>query len=176
MCVRQLFVKSLSPNAPKVAFVPCGRCEECRDSNKYQWQFRLRCELDFCRKQHWNIGFFTLTYSDEHLPIMPDWAFKGDVPEKPIQCFNRVHLRNFIDNIRKRLHELYRVKSLRYMICSEFVNIHNVATITVLFVFRLSAIPRRSLNWFTLNGSTAMYFLDILKAAMIRTAISISLS
>lgn len=119
MCVRQVLVKSISPNAPKISFVPCGRCEECRDSKKYQWQFRLRAELDFCRKQCWNIGFFTLTYADEHLPTIPDWAFKGNVPDKPIQCFNRIHLRNFIDNIRKRLHELYRVKSLRYMICSE---------------------------------------------------------
>lgn len=121
MCVRQVFVKSLSDCGAKVAFVPCGRCEECRDSKKYQWQFRLRCELDFCRKQKWNIGFFTLTYDDEHLPTIPDAYYKDEsqVPDLPIACFSRVDVRTFIDNIRKRLFDLYRVTSLRYMVCSE---------------------------------------------------------
>ena len=34
MCVRQTLVKSLSECGSGVAFVPCGRCEECRDSKK----------------------------------------------------------------------------------------------------------------------------------------------
>lgn len=122
MCVRQLLVRSLSQFGAQSAFVPCGRCEECRDSKKMQWTFRLRCELDWCRRQKWNIGFFTLTYDDEHLPYICDsyYATEADVPERPVACFSRSDVRTFIDNIRKRLFDLYRVKSLRYMVCSEY--------------------------------------------------------
>lgn len=122
MCVRQTFVKSLSECGSGIAFVPCGRCEECRDSKKYQWQFRLRCELDFCKKQKWNIGFFTLTYDNANLPVICDAYYKDEtqVPETPIACFSRTDVRTFIDNIRKRLFDLYRVTALRYMVCSEY--------------------------------------------------------
>lgn len=120
MCTKQMLVKSLSPCAPKVAFVPCGKCEECRDSMRHQWQFRLRTELEWCRKQGWHIGFFTLTYSDEGLPKIPDFCYKNAAPAEPLPCFSRHDVRKFIDNIRKRLNEHYGVKSLRYMICSEY--------------------------------------------------------
>lgn len=122
MCIRQQLVRSLSSFAPSVAFVPCGKCEDCRDSKMYQWQFRLRVELDWCKKQHWHIAFFTLTYSPEHLPTIPSayYATEADVPEQPIACFSRSDVRTFVDNIRKRLFDLYRTTSIRYMICSEF--------------------------------------------------------
>lgn len=122
MCTCPIPVKAVSKYSPSLSFVPCGHCEECRDSKKYQWQFRLRVELDWCRKQKWNIGFFTLTYDSEHLPTIPDalFATEADVPDSPIPCFSRAHVRTFIDNIRKRLYDIYRTTSLRYMICSEY--------------------------------------------------------
>lgn len=120
MCTCQVPVKAISRFSPSLFFVPCGHCEECRDSKKYQWQFRLRVELDWCRKQKWNIAFFTLTYDNEHLPTIPDSFYAGDVPSAPVPCFSRNHVRVFIDNIRKRLFDLYRTTSLRYMICSEY--------------------------------------------------------
>lgn len=104
----------------KCTFVPCGRCEECRDSNRMQWQFRLRTELDYCRRIGWHIGFFTLTYNDRHLPRLPDFVFKSAIPAEPIACFSRRDVRIFMSNIRKRLNERYKVKALRYLIASEY--------------------------------------------------------
>lgn len=120
MCYRQMIIKTHSPAGQKLSFVPCGRCEECRDSNRLQWQFRLRCELDYCRKLGWHIGFFTLTYDDEHLPHIPESCFRVAAPEQCPPCFSRHDVRTFIDNIRKRIHERYKVKSLRYLVASEF--------------------------------------------------------
>ena len=117
MCVQYMKIKSVQNKAPKLAFIPCGKCEECRQSKKNQWTFRLRCELDYCRKNDYHIGFFTLTYDDAHLPYLPRECFTGSF--KRVQCFSRSDVRTFIDNIRKRLNERYGVAGLRYMVCSE---------------------------------------------------------
>ena len=71
MCSHLMKIKSVRSNAPKYAYVPCGKCEECRRSQKSQWAFRLRCELDALWRKRWHIGFFTLTYSDECLQNCP---------------------------------------------------------------------------------------------------------
>lgn len=118
MCVQYMKIKSVQSKAPKLAFIPCGKCEECRQANKNQWTFRLRSELEYCRKNKMRIGFFTLTYNDAHLPHLPECVFKGDY--KSVPCFSRYDVRTFIDNIRKRLNELYGVSGLRYMVCSEY--------------------------------------------------------
>ncbi len=117
MCVQFMKIKSVQSKAPKSAFIPCGVCEECRQSKKNQWTFRLRCELDYCRKMNFKIGFFTLTYDDNHLPHLPRVCFKSGY--KRVQCFSRDDVRTFIDNIRKRLNERFGVSGLRYMVCSE---------------------------------------------------------
>lgn len=123
MCVQYMKIKSRNEYAPKVAFIPCGKCEECRQSANNQWFFRLRSELDWCRKNKWYIGFFTLTYSEDKIPRLPE-VFVGNVDliaEKGLPyAFSRYHVRTFVDNIRKRLHETYGIKSIKYMVCSEY--------------------------------------------------------
>jgi len=123
MCVQYMKIKARNEYAPKIAFVPCGKCEECRQSANSQWFFRLRSELDWCRKNKWYIGFFTLTYSEDKIPRLPEEFVKNfdKVSEKGLPyCFSRYHVRTFIDNIRKRLHETYGISGIKYMICSEF--------------------------------------------------------
>ena len=123
MCVSYMKVKTSHANAPQYYLIPCGKCEECRDSANKQWFFRLRTELEWCRKNKWHIGFFTLTYSDSYVPRLPRNLIKNsqyfDEPLTPM-CFNRQHVRDFIDNIRKRLNESYGIKDCRYMVCSEY--------------------------------------------------------
>ena len=75
MCVREMLLKKSKPNAQSVNFVPCGKCEECRDSAKSQWTFRLRSELDYCRSKGWHIGFFTLSYNDAHFASFASLPF-----------------------------------------------------------------------------------------------------
>ena len=125
MCIEFLKIRAKNKYAPQGYFVPCGKCEECRRSLNSQWFFRLRSELDWCRRNAWNIGFFTLTYDDTHVPRFPeemiknDWLYK-EKGELPPMCFRRKDVRDFIDNIRKRLHERYRIAGIRYMVCSEY--------------------------------------------------------
>lgn len=120
MCYRQMMIRTRLDSGQKCTFVPCGKCEECRDSSRLQWQFRLRTELDYCRKIGWHIGFFTLTYDDRHLPHLPDIVFKGASPSVRVPCFSRYDVRTFIGNIRKRLNERYGVSALRYLVASEY--------------------------------------------------------
>lgn len=120
MCYRQMVIRNYLDSGQKCTFVPCGKCEECRDSNRMQWQFRLRTELDYCRKIGWHIGFFTLTYDDKHLPHLPDIAFKGASPSGRVPCFSRYDVKTLIGNIRKRLNERYGVSGLRYIVASEY--------------------------------------------------------
>lgn len=120
MCYRHMMIRTHLDSGQKVTFVPCGKCEECRDSNRMQWQFRLRTELDYCRKIGWHIGFFTLTYDDAHLPHLPDIAFKGAPPSVRVPCFSRYDVKTFIGNIRKRLNERYGVSGLRYLVACEY--------------------------------------------------------
>ena len=120
MCVRFHLLKRTAPSSLGASFVPCGKCEECRDSQKSQWTFRLRSELDYCKSKGWHIGFFTLTYNDAHLPHIPRVLFEDEAQYRPLSCFSRYDVRTFIDNIRKRVNERFKVKSLRYMVCSEY--------------------------------------------------------
>lgn len=121
-------VKAVNSSAPRVAYVPCGQCAECRRSSQYAWSFRLSAEFEAARKKGWNIGFFTLTYDDEHLPHLPLEVFSPDVQTSVlfdgvslphIQCFDRTHVRKFIDNIRKHFWRDSKTTALKYMVCSE---------------------------------------------------------
>lgn len=133
MCVRSFRIKSSALYGAKSAFIPCGKCEECRQSMKNQWAFRLRTELLYCQQRKWNVGFFTLTYNDQNLPTLPYEAFGrcdltpdefGDGLDCPaVPCFSRSDVRTFIDNIRKRLHErfgLAKENRVRYLIACEY--------------------------------------------------------
>lgn len=63
--------------------VPCGKCVECRNANKYRWLGRCLAEIE-CHKFNY---FVTLTYDDAHLKSYPE--------KKELQHFiNR--LRKFI--------------------------------------------------------------------------------
>lgn len=126
MCVRAFNIKSRSVYGIKKAFVPCGKCEECRQSLKNQWAFRLRTELLYCQRQNWHVGFFTLTYNDEHLPLLPPECIRFDAVTEScpaVPCFSRHDVRTFIDNIRKRLNERYGLggnSRVRYLIACEY--------------------------------------------------------
>lgn len=122
MCTKSYFrIKSVSPAGIKYSFLPCGKCFDCRQSLKSQWIFRVRAELSALTAKGWKIGFFTLTYNDAHLPLIPSELIKG--PYKPIPCFNKAHIRFFVNSVRKWLQKKYNCfKDLkpRFMICSEF--------------------------------------------------------
>lgn len=120
MCYQYMKIKSVSPNGPKFGFIPCGKCEECRQTMKNGWTFRLAAELENCKKLGWKTGFFTLTYNDMALPHLPRCVFKSQSEWKPISCFSKSDVRNFILRLRKYIWKHYRIISIKYMICAEY--------------------------------------------------------
>lgn len=109
MCTMSLKIKSVNPSGLKYAFVPCGKCAECRKSYQSQWFFRLAAECLAAINRGWQVAFFTLTYNDEHLP---------ELYGKP--CFRRQDVRRLILRLRKKYHKEEGVTGLRYLIASEY--------------------------------------------------------
>lgn len=59
-------VRVVSPDG-SVSYYPCGKCESCQQSHASRWRSRLFCHLNSGNR---NAVFITLTYSNEHLPIV----------------------------------------------------------------------------------------------------------
>lgn len=114
MCMIPMKINSRSSHGIKYSFIPCGKCAECRTSLKNAWFFRLAVELQECQKLNWHIGFFTLTYNDEHLPVYT--AAEGH----EVRCFRRSDVRRLILRLRKQYHKELGVTNLVYLIASEF--------------------------------------------------------
>lgn len=118
MCLKQMKIKASSPFAPKELFIPCGNCSECRRVYRTGWRIRLQHDLQTYKNRGWKIGFFTLTYNSASLPFIPSHLVKN--PNDDIPCFDRVHVRTFIDNLRKWLWKHYKIVNIRYLIASEY--------------------------------------------------------
>lgn len=100
--------------------VPCGHCAECVSTLSKQWYFRAYTEFDDVMRAGGYVLFDTLTYRNEDLPRLSDvWQFldkKSDFP-----CFNYLHIRNFLQNLRIRLFRLgYSKNAFRYFLASEY--------------------------------------------------------
>lgn len=135
MCVR--FQSVISRHATKFAFVPCGKCEECRIAQKNSWTFRLLAEMESKLREGWQIGFFTLTYNNVHLPRL--WNCLSDEKRRDVvnhlfedvdlwhelECFSKSDVRTFVLRLRKWLHKHCkdkdgnRLKGCKYLIASE---------------------------------------------------------
>lgn len=111
-------INSSSPFAPKELFIPCGNCTECRQVYRTGWRIRLQHDLQTYKDRGWKIGFFTLTYNPASLPSIPSHLVTN--PNDIIACFDRVHVRSFIDNLRKWLWKHYKITNVRYLIASEY--------------------------------------------------------
>lgn len=128
MCIQPIKIRSFNPVSPQLAWIPCGKCEECRKSLKNSWSMRLALELETCQSKGWQVGFCTLTYNDENLPRFPpaalDYASYVDYGFPPADslppCFDRQQVRDFIVNLRRDLDSDFGAHGLKYMICSEY--------------------------------------------------------
>ena len=141
MCYQNsISVKGISRYTPQRAFVPCGKCKECRENQKFGWTFRLRAEFEALQQRNWHFAFVTLTYNDKYLPHIPHLFLKKDSVDKyrgrlPM-CFSKPHVREFITKLRQMLFREYdavrRVKDgvvvkndgIRYLLGSEFGDQH----------------------------------------------------
>lgn len=122
MCTSYLKVKSSSYAGVKYAFVPCGKCADCRKSAQNAWNWRLLSEFYTAKQKGWNVGFITLTYSPDYLPYIPLICFKNPLEYEKIPCFSREHVRGWIDSIRHffKYHKGFKNdRNIRYFVCSE---------------------------------------------------------
>ena len=122
MCTHYLKVKSSSYAGVKYAYVPCGKCVDCRKAAQNAWNWRLLSEFYTAKKKGWNVGFITLTYAPEHLPFIPLECFKNPLEFEKIPCFSREHVRGWIDSVRHyfKYHNGFKnEKNIRYFVCSE---------------------------------------------------------
>lgn len=113
-------IKAVNHTAPKFGFVPCGKCEDCRNVARSSWAYRLMAEMAECRKNGWYIGFLTLTYRESCLPHLPKELFVYPSDYVKIPCFSRSDVRNWIVNVRRKLHKVFRVAGFKYMVVSEY--------------------------------------------------------
>lgn len=129
MCIRKVMeIKSVSSNAPKLRFIPCGVCPECRNLKKADWAFRLRVEFEAFAKRGWQVGFVTLTYKNKCLPRVPRFWLNGrgkaHFSGKPMPaCFSRDDINKFIKSLTNWLYRekgLSDSEKLRFFVASEF--------------------------------------------------------
>ena len=120
MCTNLIKIKSKNPYQKLLSWVPCGKCSECRRANKSQWSTRLNAEIEhYHTNLKYNVGFFTLTYNDRHLPYIPKSFFKDNYEKIP--CFSYKDIKKFTDTIRTYLWRTYNITDgFRYFITSEY--------------------------------------------------------
>lgn len=86
-------IQILNKSTQEYIDVPCGRCPSCLIRYRDQWKWRLS-------KEYQSFGyqglFFTLTYSDENVPIK-------DVSGYPIQVLDKSHLKSFLKHVRNKV-------------------------------------------------------------------------
>lgn len=74
---------------PKIMY-NCGKCSLCRERKRKQWASRMEMESLYNKSCY----FVTLTYDDDNLPLVPGTDFP---------TLNKLHYKNFLKLIRKKL-------------------------------------------------------------------------
>lgn len=123
MCVQYIKLKTKNEYGTRYAYVPCGKCADCRRIEQNAWKFRLNAEFMELKKKGWNVAFCTLTYDNAHLPHFPKELFKEDKEYVKIPCFSRTDVREWIDRVRQYCKYHYNFKNennIRYFVASEY--------------------------------------------------------
>ena len=130
MCVGLTFkIRGVNFRSPKFASFGCGKCEECRAVYKSAWSFRLMAELEPLIEKNWKMCFFTMTYSDDKLPLLPEsvfvnpdrdyWINKEAGISRGIPCFSKDNIEAFTNHMRFWFFQR-GLTDIKYFIASEF--------------------------------------------------------
>lgn len=96
------------PPLSEIIEVPCCKCMECRIRRTAEWTRRI---LDECSSNPEANCFLTLTYDDDHLPLVYNENTHELVPS-----LHKEHLTNFFKIFRKRLSP----NKIKYYACGEY--------------------------------------------------------
>lgn len=126
MCVRPFTVRIESKTWGTRRFmrVPCGECVECVKKRQNDWKLRL-CEEGL----NWpNIWFFTLSYSDNTVPVVFDdttgevatWSTRY-LHDIPVTTAKKSDVQSWLKRVRERVCRKHdgRVQ-FKYFICAEY--------------------------------------------------------
>lgn len=122
MCKRLMQINASCVAGIRRAYVPCGKCVDCRRVQAQSWSFRINSEFLDLKKRGWNVAFCTLTYRPENLHYIPIECFVDLSEYKEIPCFSRADAREWIDNVRQycKYHFKFRgANRMRYFIATE---------------------------------------------------------
>lgn len=149
MCYRPIHIKNKSSYPVEGLSltgydVPCGRCLECQQMRKQEWQTRIAFELSSLYRNGGRAVFLTFTYNNECLPVYTDDGFDVSrfhpeftksypVPGHPglvrqvhthtpfsVPCFNHRDVLSFLNRVKVGAFKRYGPNSYRYFFCSEY--------------------------------------------------------
>lgn len=103
-------------------YVPCGKCEGCREQNVNDWTLRAYYHWRYYTMIGGKIVYITLTYNEEHLPRFSVELSNGDVIDVP--CFSSKDVHLYIGRIRKYFERKYCIKDIDYFFTCEFGDIY----------------------------------------------------
>lgn len=111
----------VNPYSHEVQLVPCGKCSACLNARALRWQERLEQER-YC----WQYClFFTLTYSDENLPVM-QYNSHGYYSDTSSVHFDVVGRKEFPFVDCNELRDKYAHDAVEYRKIDSFINSHPV--------------------------------------------------
>lgn len=88
MCVRPLRIKNPKLqneiNDKPYIYVPCGKCIECVNAQKKNWQIRLRAEFYNVRNHGGTTFMTTLTIDDDHMKYLDTPTGRYQLPSKDV--------------------------------------------------------------------------------------------
>ena len=127
MCLKPLKINNpakrfdLKGGQPLILEVPCGRCAECKKNKRLEWYFRAYHQCQDTINTGGYVYFDTLTYSDDNVPHLSDFVDLAQIKDcADFMCFNHVHWRNFLKNMRRQIHFHYKGCSFKYFLTSEY--------------------------------------------------------
>lgn len=129
MCTQSVFLKSNSVYVGISSFgvnpVPCGKCLECQNAIKQDWETRFSFWLDSLYKRNGSALMLTFTYNDSHLPHFPnDVLFSSlvDNDGNPLPCFDLADVKSFLSVLRNRVNRCFKSSEqlYKYFLVEEF--------------------------------------------------------
>ena len=114
MCVNKLYLRSnkleFDPLVDRAYnYVCCGQCEECLRLKTLSYEIRAIDEFEHTKSIGCTSHFYTLTYSNEYLPV-----FDG------VPCFSKRDIQLFFKRFRKYLDKHGFSTKFRYFLTSEY--------------------------------------------------------
>lgn len=96
--IRNVAYDPADPLSAEFVDIPCGHCDECRDTRISEVLFRADWQTQLLGDKGFMV-FVTLTFNNEHLPIVTWSTLDGEV--KTCSTWNNKRVRNWVNSLQK---------------------------------------------------------------------------